>query len=318
MLAASRWAKHRHGIIMAIRKKAKKQTSARNLAEPHSEKPAHNQSTQSTLLQMKSEIRNVSEAKAALVSLLSDACRYWDLKKRNFNYEMNPESWRFCTAMSYMSFSAEVDIRALPVTPAGIEDFYLKVLDITHNADWGSDENWSSDTQERALNEIREIIIRGLPNATIEKYRQKITGRGDVRVFLSYSSKDRVAVEKFGDSLRRKGFHIWYDKHEIYIGDEIHSRISEGINQSQYFCVFLSKNSVDSKWVQDELRQAIERVHSFKAKVLPILLEDCEVPGHLRGINYGDLRDQLDEDSFNGIVEQVVNAIDKYLQSVKE
>jgi hypothetical protein len=254
--------------------------------------------------------------KGHLTALLFDNFSYWSQRKNSIHYEINPEAWRYYKAMSYVSFEAEADIREIQLTPSmGVEGFCFEVLNLLRQAAWGEGENWSQEVNERAVEAVRRVVVENMPDEAVERYKQLATGRGGVKVFLSYSSKDREVVNTFASRLVGSGLSVWYDQHEIHIGDEIHSKISEGINRSQFFCIFLSGNSVHSKWVRDELRQAIERIHLSEGKVFPILLDDCEVPGYLRGISYGDLRGRRDDLVIRATADRVVGAVDEYLRA---
>ena len=66
----------------------------------------------------------------------------------------------------------------------------------------------------------------------------------------------------------------------------------------RYLGVVLSPNSVDSRWVREELNQAlIGQLSAKHTSVLPIMLADCQVPGFLRDRLYADFRDPGDYDN---------------------
>ncbi|HWO96378.1 MAG TPA: toll/interleukin-1 receptor domain-containing protein [Bacillus sp. (in: firmicutes)] len=104
-------------------------------------------------------------------------------------------------------------------------------------------------------------------------------------IFLSHNSKDKPFVRKLKKSLNEKGVRkVWVDEAEILIGDSLINKIQEGINQTKYFGIVLSKNSIQSQWVQKELEQAmLMEITHRNVKVLPLLLEQCELPGFLQG-----------------------------------
>jgi len=73
--------------------------------------------------------------------------------------------------------------------------------------------------------------------------------------------------------------------HEAQSGEGIGAAIDE----MDYFGIVLSPRSVASAWVEQELEQALaNQMASRQVKVLPILLERCEIPGFLRGKVYAD------------------------------
>jgi hypothetical protein len=103
------------------------------------------------------------------------------------------------------------------------------------------------------------------------------------------------------------GVEVWIDEAEIRVGDSLIERIEEGIRKTEYFAVLLSTESVKSAWVKRELRMAMtHEIDAQKVKVLPILIEDCELPGFLRDKYYADFRPpDLYEESFIKIVQML-------------
>lgn len=96
--------------------------------------------------------------------------------------------------------------------------------------------------------------------------------------------------------LGKHGITTWVDVGELKVGDSLIEKIEEGISKTNYFGVVLSKNSIESDWVKRELRMAFTR--EFKEKrpfILPILIEDCELPLYLREKKYADFRKEAPE-----------------------
>lgn len=109
------------------------------------------------------------------------------------------------------------------------------------------------------------------------------------KIFLSYSSKDRAFVEDLAKKLLGEGFSVWYDGWEIHIGDSIIHKINEGISSSDFLLIVLSRNSVNSKWVREELNAAtIENINSRGIIILPVLLEECQIPPLLSDKRYAN------------------------------
>jgi hypothetical protein len=122
----------------------------------------------------------------------------------------------------------------------------------------------------------------------------EISGGGDrmTKVFLSHSSKDKPFVRMLADDIRAAGVAVWVDEVELLIGDSLIGKISEGIVGSNYVLACLSKNSVASGWVKEELEMAATLgINGRQVCVLPVLLEDCGVPPFLAHRLHGDFRD---------------------------
>lgn len=57
--------------------------------------------------------------------------------------------------------------------------------------------------------------------------------------------------------------------------------------------VLLSKNSVESGWVNAEWTSLFwDEISEQKIKVIPILLEDCKIPRFLKTKKYVDFREE--------------------------
>ena len=125
-------------------------------------------------------------------------------------------------------------------------------------------------------------------------------------VFISYSHADSQFVDQLAKKLKASGVDVWIDKWMIKVGDSITGKINEGIGASDFLIVVLSHASVNSKWVREELNAATirnieEEKHAF---ILPVLLEDCEIPTLLRDKRYANFADNA-EQAFQELLEVV-------------
>jgi len=109
-------------------------------------------------------------------------------------------------------------------------------------------------------------------------------------VFLSHTSSDKPFVRKLKGDLESHGVtEIWIDEAEIQLGDSLTKKIEEGLSKTKFICVVLSPGSIESNWVQKELEVAMNReITSGEVVVLPIIIEQCELPPFLQGKLYGD------------------------------
>lgn len=111
------------------------------------------------------------------------------------------------------------------------------------------------------------------------------------KVFLCHSSSDKYFVKRLAQILESQGVKVWYDDWEIGVGDSIRRKIEKGIISSSYMGVILSKEFVKSEWAQTELDAGFEKQIAKKdIYLLPILLEDCEIPPLLKPKKYADFR----------------------------
>ncbi len=115
-------------------------------------------------------------------------------------------------------------------------------------------------------------------------------GRG-LSVFVSHASADARIASRVAMGLKFYEYETWYDEWELLPGDSIVERVEAAISTTDVLLVLLSRNSVDSQWVRRELSAGLARQLSGSGVlVIPVILDDCEVPGMLRGTKYVDLR----------------------------
>lgn len=114
-----------------------------------------------------------------------------------------------------------------------------------------------------------------------------------IKVFVSHSSKDKERfVEPFAARLRARGIDAWLDKWEMLPGDSLVQKIfEEGLKNASAFVIVLSKASVGSNWVKKELDIATVNSIEKGTKLIPIVIEDCEVPMCLKDKVYEKIDD---------------------------
>lgn len=100
-------------------------------------------------------------------------------------------------------------------------------------------------------------------------------------VFLSYARSDGAVVRELYRFLELEGFKPWMDTEDIPAGVEWESALDKAIQHSDFFCLCLTRNSVDRRGViQKEIRAAFEKKKEMlddDIYLLTIRLEDCDV-----------------------------------------
>ena len=111
------------------------------------------------------------------------------------------------------------------------------------------------------------------------------------KVFISHASADKAFVDTLVADLAARAIPVWYDKLDLRVGGSVSGAINDGLTASKYFLIVLSKSSVASRWVTEELNAALmEQVARGGTFLLPALLEDCDVPPLLRHRRHADFR----------------------------
>jgi hypothetical protein len=141
------------------------------------------------------------------------------------------------------------------------------------------------------LERVNQRISRFVIDMRENFLRESQAATNPISFFLSYSHKDGKFADRFVKDLRKLGHTVWCDDDHIMIGESIRRAIESGIAASRFTIVLVSRSSVQSEWCQKELDMAIEDETSKKIKVLPIVIEDCEIPKILRGKRYLEIND---------------------------
>jgi hypothetical protein len=103
-------------------------------------------------------------------------------------------------------------------------------------------------------------------------------------IFISYSSNNRGFALELAQELKASGFRVWFDQLDIPKGSRWDDEIEKALSQCEIFLVILTKQSIESHNVKDEVGYAIDS----NKRILPILLEEVNVPFRLRRFQYVD------------------------------
>ena len=115
-------------------------------------------------------------------------------------------------------------------------------------------------------------------------------------VFISHSHHDKDFVDVLAAQLVLHKEYVWLDRWEIKVGDSLLDKVQGGIKSSSALIIVLSKSSVASEWCRKELNAGLMReLEERRVVVLPVLLEDCEIPLFLKDKKYADFRKDFDE-----------------------
>jgi TIR domain len=109
-------------------------------------------------------------------------------------------------------------------------------------------------------------------------------------IFFSYSRDNSEFVLDLAKKLRAEGRNVWLDQLDIETGERWDRSIEEALEKADVLLVVLSKTSVDSNNVMDEVSFALEE----GKRVLPVLFEDCDIPFRLRRLQFADFTTDVD------------------------
>lgn len=135
-----------------------------------------------------------------------------------------------------------------------------------------------------------------------------------MKIFLCFSSQDRyTVVNSFLYHLKKYNVPIWYDYHELTLGDNrIHGNFNLGLNLCNYALVIISPNMFDCKCGNDELTAIKARHEQNTIHIFPIFykIKAHNLPNKYQWLT-SLIYNEIDEDTgtlsaCNQIVYQIV------------
>ena len=135
--------------------------------------------------------------------------------------------------------------------------------------------------------------------------------------FISYSTKDQEFAEHLHSELHNKReISCYLATHDLPIGGKILDELDAAVRVRDKVVLILSKRSIESDWVEDEVKTAFEEERKRKQPVLfPIRLDDEVMQtteawaAKLRDRNICDFRhwnDKGNKDAYNKTIERIV------------
>jgi TIR domain len=116
------------------------------------------------------------------------------------------------------------------------------------------------------------------------------------KVFISHASEDKPRfVTALATRLRENGVDAWLDRWEMLPGDSLVDKIfEEGLKDAQAVIIVLSSFSVSKPWVSEELNASMVARISKGTKIIPVVIDDCDVPEALKSTLWERVPDPAD------------------------
>ena len=96
----------------------------------------------------------------------------------------------------------------------------------------------------------------GLPDGMIDQLPSLLKEAKHYSCFISHSPKDKTFANRLWADLQNKGIRCWFAPHDLSIGSKTLDAIDEAIKGRDKLLLILSKNSIESDWVEDEVLKA--------------------------------------------------------------
>ena len=198
--------------------------------------------------------------------------------------------------------------------PQWMVRFVLRLLSNEPMHDWGTKRtviivNDDKEIKNGQYNFLRNYDVMIFDGSTAEfvhelssRWQRKNPSAAKTkRIFLSYTTKDRAAVETLKTALEGiENVSCWYDSHEIHPGDDFKTEIAKNIKSADLFIPLISANSLLHKdgYVQLEWMTA-DNVNTFRKidgntnkYLVPIVIDetnpyDVNVPKYFSELSIG-------------------------------
>ena len=131
-------------------------------------------------------------------------------------------------------------------------------------------------------------------------------------VALSFAGQDRDIVDKFANLLTSNHIKVLYDKYEtaeLWGKDLIDHLVNIYSRKARYCVMFISQYYPLKKWTNVERIAAQERaLRDANEYILPLRLDDTQVPGIAETTGYRDLRQHPLEEIADLIVQKLIKS----------
>ena len=129
-------------------------------------------------------------------------------------------------------------------------------------------------------------------------------------VALSFAGEDRHYADQLVNLLQTGGYSVFYDEFERaqLWGRDLYAHLSSVYkDQARYCVIFLSAHYARNLWTKHELQSAQARafVEENREYILPVRLDDTEIPGILLTAGYLDLRLMSIEQVYQALVRKL-------------
>lgn len=139
-----------------------------------------------------------------------------------------------------------------------------------------------------------------------------ISTRYEYDVALSFAGEDRAYADQLADCLTKKNVKVFYDKYEEaeLWGKDLYEHLASVYKDKAFYCViFISTHYASKLWTTHERRSAQARAFKESGEyILPLRLDDTEVPGILPTVAYQDLRRTSIDHVCDLVLQKLANA----------
>jgi len=127
-------------------------------------------------------------------------------------------------------------------------------------------------------------------------------------IFISYSRRDQEFVTRLASDLNAQVAGVWFDQSAIQAGQKWHDKIMDGIRECKAFILVLSPDSIESRYVREEVNKALE----LGKTIFPVIYRPAKWTGEFASLVHEvqtlDLRSGSYTDNFQKLVDGLIEA----------
>lgn len=145
-----------------------------------------------------------------------------------------------------------------------------------------------------------------------------------LKVFLCHTSQDKPVIRALYLRLRDvEWIEPWLDEEKILPGQDWDTEIGKALENTNVVIVCLSNNSFTKEgYIQTEIKKSLDIANTKPEDVIfiiPIRLDDCQIPSRLKKYQYCDFFSGNDQDNaFDRLLISLNERLKDYLPRIKE
>lgn len=125
-----------------------------------------------------------------------------------------------------------------------------------------------------------------------------------MRVYISYSFKDKEIAKEFHDELIKNNIEVWWDEN-IKIGQSFNNKIDEELLKADAIIIIVSENSMKSDWIRYEMMTAIGYQRAGRGTtIFPFVVDNFNnIPEPMKAIQCYLVKDDIHKEIRNAVMQ---------------
>jgi TIR domain len=104
-----------------------------------------------------------------------------------------------------------------------------------------------------------------------------------LKVFVSYSSRDRSDALRLKELMESDGHDVWMDLFDIHPAARLANELEQGVSSADVLCLLVSPSAVQSPYVLEEIEYALA-AEAKGLRVMPVIVRAAPIPEQLADV----------------------------------